>query len=219
MLVRPDNSETDAGPRSAAAGAERLCVATRQVTPVADMIRCVAGPGGEVVPDLRRKLPGRGVWVTASRTAVETAVKRKAFARGFRQEVRVPDDFAARIEALLERAALDALAMANKAGLVVAGTTRVESALGSDRVVGLVHAADAAPDGVRKIAAAARHHLGPEGDDLPVVTAFTSLQLDLALGRSNVVHAALLAGGASDGFFARGHILERYRLNGPSDPG
>jgi uncharacterized protein len=219
MLARPDHSETDAGPRSTAAGAERLCVATRRVTPVAGMIRCVVGPDGEVVADLRRKLPGRGVWVTATRAAVETAVKRKAFGRGFRRDVRVPVDFAGRIEALIERAALDALGLANKAGLVVAGTTRVEAALGADRVVGLVHAADAAADGVRKIAAATRHHLGEDADALPVVTAFTSLQLDLALGRSNVVHAALLAGGASDGFLARSHILERYRTNGPSDPG
>ena len=87
--------------------------------PVDELIRFVVGPDGEVVPDVKRKLPGRGLWITANRAAIEQAVKRNVFARGFKRDVRVAADLAEQTERLLERAALDALAIAGKAGLVV----------------------------------------------------------------------------------------------------
>jgi predicted RNA-binding protein YlxR (DUF448 family) len=219
VLARVHDPEVDSGSRRAAPGLERLCIATREVRPVADMIRFVVGPDGEVVPDLKRKLPGRGVWVTASRKAVAEAVGRRAFARGFKAEVRVPPDLAEIVERLLERSAFDALGIVHKAGRVVTGFVRVEKALATERVVGLVHAADAGRDGARKIAAAARSRLGEAADGLAVVGVFTSAQLDLALGRPNVVHAALLAGPASDGFLARYRSLERFRTVDPSGGG
>src|SRR5271167_4241250 len=183
------------------------------------MIRFVVGPESEVVPDLRRRLPGRGVWVTASRDAVAEAVGRRAFARGFKAEVRVAPDLAATVESLLERSALDALGIARKAGRVVTGFARVDAALSAQPVVALVHAADAGSEGARKIAAAARRHLGEKADGLAVVRALTAAQLDLALGRPNVVHAALLAGPASDGFLARYRRLERFRTIDPEGRG
>ena len=213
------NSETDTGPTKLAPGTERLCVATRVVKPVADMIRFVVGPDGAVVPDLKRRLPGRGVWITASRAAVAEAIKRKAFARGFRQEVRLETDLVDFLEKLLERAALDALAIAHKAKLVAAGFAKVEATLAGEPVVALLHAVGAGADGVRKIAATARRRFGEDADRLMVIDAFTSMQLDLALGRSNVIHAALLAGSASDGFLARYRSLEGFRTVDPSGPG
>ena len=99
----------------------RLCAATRTVQPVSELIRFVVGPNGEAIPDIKSKLPGRGIWVTATRDALGEAIKRKAFARGFKREVRLPSDFVDRTEQLLERSALDALAVAGKAGLVAAG--------------------------------------------------------------------------------------------------
>ena len=69
---------------------ERLCAATRTVRPVSDLIRFVVGPDGEAVADVKNKLPGRGIWVTATRDALDEAIKRKAFARGFKREVRLP---------------------------------------------------------------------------------------------------------------------------------
>ncbi|HYS48008.1 MAG TPA: RNA-binding protein [Xanthobacteraceae bacterium] len=219
MLACVHDPETDSGPRRAAAGLERLCVVTREVKPVADMIRFVVGPDGQVVADLKRRLPGRGVWVTASRGATAEAVKRRAFARGFKTDVRVASDLAHVVEGLLERSALDALSMTYKAGRVVAGFARVEGALAAEPVVALVHAADAGREGARKISAAARRLLGEGADRLAVVAAFTSAQLDLALGRPNVVHAALLAGPASDGFLARYRSLERFRTDSPGGRG
>jgi predicted RNA-binding protein YlxR (DUF448 family) len=207
MIVPSSDIELDTGPR--AHELERMCVATRTVKPVADMIRFVIGPDGEAVPDLKRKLPGRGVWVTATQEALGDAIKRKALVRGFKREVRLPADLVARTENLLERAVLDALAIASKAGLVATGFTRVETALAQGQVVAVLHAAEAAPDGVRKLEGARRRH--PQAVPIVVIGALTSAQLDLALGRPNVIHAALLAGPPSDTFLARLRRLERFR--------
>jgi predicted RNA-binding protein YlxR (DUF448 family) len=219
MLARGHDSDTDSGPRRGAPGQERLCIVAREVKPVADMIRFVIGPDGAVVPDLKRRLPGRGVWVSANRKAVAEAVGRRAFARGFKADVRVAPDLAGTVEHLMECSALDALGIARKAGRVVVGFSRVESALADEPVVALVHAADAGREGARKIASAARRHLGEKADGLAVVEVFTAAQLDLALGRPNVVHAALLAGPASDGFLARYRSLERFRTIDPGGRG
>lgn len=195
---------------------ERLCVASRTVRPVADLIRFVVGPDGEAVPDIKGKLPGRGVWVTGTQTAVEDAVKRKSLIRGFKQDARVPADLAARTERLLQSAALDALAMAAKAGTVAVGFAKAAAALEGDDVVALLQAVEASPDGVRKLGAIIRHR---GRTSFPVIEFLTSAQLDLALGRPNVVHAALLAGAASDTFLARARRLERYRTGGADDRG
>src|SRR5215471_9708855 len=119
-----------------------MCIVTREVRPVADMIRFVVGPDGDAVPDLKRRLPGRGVWVTANRKAVAEAVKRRAFGRGFKAEVRVSPNLVEEIERLLEQSVLDALGIARKAGRVVVGSAAVERALVSEPVVALLHAAD-----------------------------------------------------------------------------
>jgi uncharacterized protein len=215
MIAPSRDIELDTGPR--AQELERMCVATRTVRPVADMIRFVVGPDGEAVPDLKRKLPGRGVWVTATQDALSDAVKRKALARGFKREVRLPADLVAITGQLLERTALDALAMAGKAGLVATGFTRVEAAWAREKVVALLHAAEAAADGVRKLDAALRRRL--EHDPIVTIGILTSAQLDLAFGRPNVVHAALLAGPPSDTFLARLQRLERFRSGELSRPG
>ncbi|HYP11064.1 MAG TPA: RNA-binding protein [Xanthobacteraceae bacterium] len=207
MLARSNDIELDHGPRSR--GLERLCVATREVRPVETMIRFVVAPNGEAVADLKRNLPGRGVWVTATRRALDQAIKASAFARGFRRDVCLAADLAAQTERLLETAALDALAMAHKTGLVVIGFARIGSALARECVAALVHAAEAAPDGVNKLGSALRQRRQAEA--VRVVRILTSAQLDLALGRPNVIHAALLAGRASETFMARLRRLERFR--------
>src|SRR5262245_61816662 len=157
MLGGTHHDALDAGPRSRAPGMERLCAATGEVKPVGELIRFVVGPDGAVVPDLRRRLPGRGVWITATRDALGTAIARKAFARAFKREVRLDGDLVATTERLLEQAALDALAMCHKAGKVAIGFANVGAALARDRVGALLNAAEAAPDGTRKLVAALRH--------------------------------------------------------------
>jgi hypothetical protein len=213
MLARLPDHETDAGPRKS--GSERLCLATGTVKPVEEMIRFVIGPDGTPVADLRRRLPGRGVWISATRAALTTAVARKAFARGFKRDIRLPADFIDTTERLLERSTLDALSMAHKAGKVAIGFGTAEAALAEDAVVALLHAAEAAPDGVRKLAAAVRRRFGERAENVTVIASFGGTQLDLALGRSNVVHAALLAGPESETFLARAARLDRFRSGIP----
>src|SRR5260370_34099883 len=152
MLDRTQDDTPDAGPRKIAPGSERYCVATGEVKPVEEMIRFVLGPDGAAVPDLKRRLPGRGIWITATRSALETAIARKAFARSFKRDVRAARDLVATTERLLEQAALDALAIAHKPGKDAIGFATGEAALSRDPVAGLVCAADASPARTRKAA-------------------------------------------------------------------
>jgi hypothetical protein len=216
MLARLDDADTDTGPRNAAAGTARLCVVTREVRPIDELIRFVVGPDQAVVPDLKRKLPGRGAWVTARRDVLATAVKRGAFARAFRADVKVAPDLPERAEQLMERALLDALGVARKARQAVVGHAQVEAAAEQGAAVGVLHASDAGPEGVRQILAAIRRGSTPDGRKVPVIPVFTSAQLDLAFARPNVVHAALLAGRASDTVIARWRSLAYFRQAEPS---
>jgi uncharacterized protein len=216
MLAHTQPEELDAGPHKGRPGAERLCAVTREVKPVGDLIRFVVGPEG-VVPDLKRKLPGRGLWITADRKTLKDAVSRNVFARGFKRDVHVTVELAEMTERLLLSGALDALSIAAKSGLVLTGFAKVEAAIVHDDIVGLIHASDAANDGVGKLAGALRHR--PDADRITTVRTFTTAQLDLALGRSNVVHAALLAGPANDTFLARLARFERFRTGEPDGSG
>ena len=221
MLALAD-PDLDNGPRTDRSATMRMCAVTRQVLPIDELIRFVVSPQSEVLADLKRKLPGRGLWVTASRQTVAEAVKRHQFSKGFKREVRAAPTLAADTEALMVRGAIEALAMAAKAGQVVAGFSKVEGALegafkgpsAQASVHALIHASDGAADGIRKLDAIVRQNTGniEESSPFPVVTALTSEQLDLALGRSNVIHAALLAGPASKTFLSRSQILVRYRM-------
>ncbi len=183
----------------------RQCALTRARRPTDQLIRFCLDPNGEVVPDLKHRLPGRGVWLTGTRECVAGAIGKGVFPRSFSSTVRADEALPETIDGLLERAALDRLSLANKAGLVTTGFTRVAEAVASGRVAFLVHAGDAAPGGREKLDRKA----GP-GARLPV-DCLNSGQLSLALGRSNVVHAALSKGGASDSFLSAVERLEKYR--------
>jgi predicted RNA-binding protein YlxR (DUF448 family) len=192
-------------------GPERTCIVTRKTGSRDSLIRFVVAPDGSVVPDIRAKLPGRGAWLLADKATVALGVKRKAFARAFKAEVKVAPDLPELVERLLQDDALQALSFANKAGLVASGSMKVEKALAEKPVIGLVHAIEAGHDGVRKIAAAARRRFGEDADKIHRLQIFAEEQLDLALGRTHVIHAALAAGAASEGFIARSLRLERFR--------
>jgi len=205
-------------------GSLRTCIVTRTRHEPDDMIRFVLDPAGSVIPDIKRKLPGRGVWTLARRAAVEEAVRKKAFARSFRQPVETPADLAGLVEQLLLRDALQSLAMANKAGLAVAGAFQVQEALSTGPVEVLLQAGDGSPSGLAKMRQAARR--GAEGPDpgpqsaneaaaKPLIVDFlNSDQIGLALGRTNVIHAALKPGAASNAFAARFRRLASFRSEG-----
>ena len=218
MLATAD-TELDNGPRTEKSATTRMCAVSRVVRPIEELIRFVVGPTGEVVPDIKRKLPGRGLWITGSRQEVAEAVRRHHFSRGFKTNVRAAPTLADDTEALLVRSCVEALGIAAKARQVVSGFAKVESALsqqqGRSALSALIHAADGAPDGIRKLDALARQieaSKGPTAPALPIVTCLISAELDLALGRANVIHAALLAGPASRTLLSRSQTLVRYRL-------
>ena len=208
MLARIDQDMLDSGPRRSASR-ERFCVATRTVRPLSELIRFVVAPDGRVVADLKRTLPGRGAWVTAKRGVLAQAVRRGALQRALGGQATVPADLPAATEQLLERSVLDALAIAHKAGQVAAGYTKVADALSSGPVIALIHAREAAADGVRKIGAAAQR--GAAAAPIAAIETFASAELDLALARPNVIHAALLSGHASAAVLARWRSLDRFR--------
>jgi len=186
-----------ASPRTLAEAArERRDIVTGTVMEEARLIRFVEGPGGVVVPDLGRKLPGRGIWVAADRVSVETATRKGLFSKAARKRLAAPADLASSVEALLAARVLGSLGLARKAGLLVMGFEKVREALAGGRVVCLVEARDGSEDGRRKLLALMRAVPRPPR----LLGLFDGLELSLALGAENVIHSALLAGRGADGW-------------------
>ena len=171
---------------------ERRCIATGEVNPKRGLIRFVAGPDGAIYPDVAGKLPGRGIWVAAERSALDAAVKKRLFARGARQAVTVSETLVADVDAALVRRVIDRLALARKAGQAVAGFEKVKDWLGQDRAAILLQASDGSERGKSKL-----YRPGGRGSFFDILTA---AELGLAFGRDRVIHAALAAGGLADTF-------------------
>lgn len=181
---------------------------TRAVLPPDAMIRFVRAPDGGVAPDIRSRLPGRGVYVTATSQLVGEAARRQLFSRGLKAKAEASPTLADEVDRLLEEDCLQMLAMANKAGLAIAGFFKVAAALEDGGVRALIEASDGGADGRRKLEQSSKRGAGggPRRIEL-----FASTQLDLALGRTNVIHAALAGGGTTEAFLARCERLALYR--------
>lgn len=196
---------------------ERECCLTREVRPVAELMRFVVGPDDVLVPDIDARAEGRGAWVTASAAMVGEAVRRKAFLKSLKAPVTVPADLAELAGTRLEQRLCGALSMAKKAGQIVTGATKVRSAIEKGEIIALFTASDAAPDGRGKMAGAlkaaqmAAREAGIPGPDTPHFEMLESAQLGLALGLENVIHAALTTGPAAQGALVRAERLARYK--------
>ena len=192
---------------------DRRCIVTGESGDADMLLRFVAGPDGQIVPDIRRKLPGRGCWVTGTRANVQMAVSKTLFARGLKTKVIVADDLADQVDGLLATAAVQSLVMARKAGDATSGSMQVDKAVRSGRALAVLHAVEAAPDGVRKIDQARRAtvHLG--GPETMTFSTLTLEQMSFAFGGGNVIHAAVLDGGAGSAALRRLEQLARYRGN------
>ncbi len=167
-------------------GPERKCIATGEVQPKHGLIRFVVAPDGQIAPDLFEKLPGRGIWVSADRTALELAMKKNLFSRSAKQQVAVPEDLIERVEAGLARRLTDLIALSRKAGQAVAGFEKVKDWLASKKVAVLLQATDGSERGKSKL-------WTPEG--ARYFSVLTAQELGLAFGRQSVIHGALAAGG------------------------
>ncbi|GLS45972.1 RNA-binding protein [Methylobacterium brachythecii] len=204
--------ELDPGPGRGRQGAERTCIVTREAKPPRKMIRFVLSPEGQVVPDLRARLPGRGAWVSGTREAVETALKRRLFRRAFKNErADAAPDTADRIAEGMRTDLRQAIAMANKSGCVVMGFGKVEAEIGGRTgVAAVIHASDGAADGRRKIGQALRRRQGDSTYQVPIIDDLSEDELDMALGRDHVIHAALVAGAGTTGCLARWRRLRAF---------
>jgi len=195
----------------AAHSPERRGILSGQVFPADQLIRIVRDPDGRIVPDIAHKLPGRGAWLEPDRAAIEAAHARNkltaAIARSLKAPVRpdqLPEDFTALLDRLLAQRCLNRLGLARKAGALITGFDQVAEALQADRVGVVIHATDGAADGIAKLA---RMNRG----GAPVLSLFTRAELSLALGRENVVHAALARGGGAGRLLADAHRLALFR--------
>lgn len=178
--------------RDATIDRERRDLVSHEVMDESRLIRFVAGPDGQVVPDLGRKLPGRGLWVEASRASVEAAVKKNGFTRSAKTKLTAPADLADVVERLLVRRCLDQLGLARREGVLISGFEKSAANIRSGKAAWVIEAADGSADGRGKILALARHQT------TKVCGAFGVDDLSLALGLENAIHAVLLAGGRAD---------------------
>lgn len=207
QVAEPPVAETDGGPPRGGKGArepQRRCIATLESRPQSGMIRFVLSPEGQVTPDLAARLPGRGAWVTSTREAIDLALKRGAFARAFKSQVKAPADLPAQVEELLSKRALDQLGLAKRAGDLILGFEKVREAIRKEVPACLIEASDGAEDGRDKVLALLRGAHGPdnrqEGERPvnrglpPVIGCFSADELGMALGRERVIHACLKQG-------------------------
>jgi hypothetical protein len=185
---------------------ERRCIVTHAVLPEEKLVRFALDPEGQVVPDVAAKLPGRGMWVRAERSTLEQAVAKGHFSRAAKMSVAATSDIVGRVEKLLVERMCGDIGLARRSGQLILGFDNVARALGSAVPPAvLIEASDGAEDGRRKLLAMAK-------DRVPIVIdCLTSSELSLALGRENVVHAALKSGRLSGRLAADHGRLRGFR--------
>ncbi len=183
----------DKGSKDIARVPSRMCCATREVLPISLLIRCVKSPDGVLVADLKRNLPGRGIWVRARKSAIEQAIKKQAFARGLKSKVQVPPEFAADIEAHLKLSLLNQLKMANKAGAMITGAHAIEMNLPRPMML-LFHTIGASADGINKL----ESEFARQKCNFIGVNYLTEHDFSLVFGASHAIHAAVLRSQVGD---------------------
>lgn len=191
----------------------RMCIVTRQSGSPDELIRFVAGPDGNVVPDLKRQLPGRGCWVKPERALIEKAIAKKIFARALKRDVKAGPELLALLDRLMSQQLAGMMNMARKAGQFISGATKVDAAVRSGNAIAVFHATDAAADGVRKLDQARKAwELGSDaGNEIPSFRLFSEAEMDELMGQNAFIHACALAGQAGEGVVKRAIMLEKYR--------
>jgi len=177
---------TRGGQKKLRDGPDRRCIVTGETQPKRGLIRFVVGPDGHVVPDVLEKLPGRGIWLSAERRALETAIKRGLFAKSAKKAATISDGLTSEIELQLTRRVVDLVSLSRKSGAAVAGFEKVKSWLADGRAKVLLQASDGSQRGKGKL-------WTPEGGRF--FGMLTAAELGLAFGRESVIHGALGAGG------------------------
>ena len=203
----PSKSLNDPGDGENLGPRQRRDIASGEVRDEAGLIRFVAAPDGSVVADLARKLPGRGLWVAADRASVEVAVRKNAFARAAKAQLKPAADLADQVAEMLTRRVLAGLGLARKSGQLVLGFEKVAATVEAGRAAWLIEAADGAEDGRRKMLQSVRRAANPPR----LLGLFGAEELGLALGGENVIHTAFLAGRAAERWTSDVERLSGFR--------
>lgn len=175
------------------------------------MIRFVADPQGVIVADLKGQLPGRGCWVTAHQAVVQQAVDKNLFARALKSKVSVPSNLVSGIDSLLVSALTGMMNLARKAGQLVVGATKADAAVRSGQAIAVMHATDAAPDGVRKLDQARHATADVGGSQIAAFQLLSAEEMSVLAAGGQVIHLAVLAGQAGEGVVKRAKMLDRFR--------
>ncbi|MBN2739591.1 MAG: RNA-binding protein [Rhodobacteraceae bacterium] len=165
---------------------ERRCIVTGDVQPKAGLVRFVLGPDGMIYPDIAEKLPGRGIWVTADRDVLETAIQKGLFARAAKAPAKTPENMVEMVEKALASRVVELISLVRKSGRAVIGFEKVKGWLADGRAKVLLQASDGSDRGKGKL-------WTPEGGRW--FGCLTSQELGLAFGRDRAIHGALAAGG------------------------
>jgi uncharacterized protein len=165
---------------------ERRCIVTGDSGPKGGLVRFVVGPDNAIWPDVTNRLPGRGIYVSADRTALDKAVARNLFLRAAKAQVTVAPDLTAQVEALLVHRVTDLISLSRKAGEAICGFEKVKDWLDKGRVRALIQASDGSERGKEKL-------WTPEGARF--IGCLTAGELGLSFGRERAIHAALASGG------------------------
>ena len=186
----------------------RTCIVTREKDPAHGLIHFVAGPDGTVMPDIAEKLPGRGAWVGARHALVAKAAKGQMFSRAFKRQVQVPSNLGEIVADHLREHVVRTLPMLRKSGDLVSGAGKVDALVRAGEAALVLHAAEAAADGVRKIDQAIHAGHAEHGSRPAVSDLLTSEELGLAFGGDRVIHAAIRRSG---GGITLAERLARFR--------
>jgi hypothetical protein len=191
------------------AGPERKCIATGEVQPKFGLIRFGISPDGQLVPDVLEKLPGRGIWVSADRAAMEKAMKKGLFARAAKQAVQVPENLIATVEAQLAARVVNLISLMRKGGHAVSGYERVKDWLAKDEAEVLIQAHDGSERGKSKLST-------PYGGSW--IGWLSADELGQAFGRQSTIHAALGAGGLCQRVVEEAARLKGLRVSDGDKP-
>ena len=189
----------------------RRCLASGATKPQGELVRFIVGLDNDVIPDIAGKLPGRGLWVSARRADIDHACDKNLFSRAAKASVKAPDGLSDMVAHLLRQNCLSLLGLSRKAGQLVNGFEKVKQCLAADEAAVLICASDASDDGRRKL-----QRLGRE---IPQIGEFTAKEMSAALGRENVVHAALKDGGLAHRLVKEAQRLSAYETSNASDDG
>lgn len=226
----PEVDATDEEPET---GPMRRCVVTRERLPKEQMFRFVVGPDRALIPDLAGKLPGRGIWLSASRDVIEGADAMRpkgmnpnginpgrasrgakgqelvrAIARAARGPVQVPSDLPGVLEAALIRRISDLIGLARRSGQAVAGFEKARDWMRTHPVGLVLQAADGSEAERARFRSAVP-------DTVAVLAPLTGAELGRVMGHETVVHVAL-----GPGRLATSIAIEAGRLAGirPASP-